>query len=182
MISLNEVWLDIPNFEGYQVSNLGQVRTHNKISSSSLYKIRRWKDRILKYKSKSAKTGYRVDLWKDGKPHTLLVARLVAFTFYGQDINNHNLTVNHIDGNRFNNKLSNLELVSIKENIQHAFRTGLASSQIKVKIEDKITGTVIYPSSLVQGSKLINQNEKYLSNKIKNNAYENDRYKWELIQ
>ena len=181
MIILNEVWLDIPNFEGYQVSNLGQVRTHNKISSSSIYKIRHWKDRILKYKSKTAKTGYRVDLWKDGKPYTMLVARLVAFTFYGEDINNHNLTVNHIDGNRFNNRLDNLELVTLKKNIQHAFRTRLSSSQIKVKIVDKTTGSIIYSSSLSQGSLIIYQNAGYLSAKIKNNIFENDRYKWELL-
>ena len=105
-----EIWLDIPNYAGYQVSNLGRVRTHNKISSNKLYSVRRWKDRILKFKSESYKTGYRVDLWKDGKNKTFLVARLVAYTFYGKDIDDHTKTVNHIDGNRFNNHLENLEI------------------------------------------------------------------------
>ncbi len=131
---MDEKWLDIPNFDGYQVSNLGRVRTYNKISSSKLYKVRHWKNRILKFKGKTYETGYRVDLWKDGKPHTKLVARLVAFTFYVKDINDLTLTVNHIDGNRFNNVLNNLEIISLKENIQHAFRTGLQPNQIKVRI------------------------------------------------
>lgn len=176
-----EIWRDIPDFQGYQISNLGQVRTHNKITSSNLYKERHWKDKILKFKSKNYKTGYRVDLWKDGKPHTMLVARLVAFTFYEEDINNYKLTVNHIDGNRFNNNLDNLELITLKDNIRHAFRTGLQSSQIKVKIEDKITGTIIYPSSLSEGSKLINRSHSYLHEKVKNNIFEDDRYKWEVL-
>lgn len=68
----------------------------------------------------------------------------------------------------------------MKENIQHAFRTGL-QNQIKVKIEDKITGTIIYPSSLSEGSKLIGQNQGYLSSKLKASKCENERYKWELI-
>lgn len=122
---MKEVWKDIPNFEGYQVSNLGRVRTHNKITYTKMHGDRHWKDRILKYKGQTYETGYRVDLWKNGKPNTMLVARLVAFTFYDEDINNHKLTVDHIDGNRFNNKLENLELISLAENIRRAFKNGL---------------------------------------------------------
>ena len=177
---MQEIWKDIPNYNGYQVSNFGRVRTNDKITHTEKHGVRHWKNRILKFKGETFKTGYRVDLWKKGKPKTFLVARLVAFTFYNQNIENHNLTVNHIDGNRFNNKLSNLELITLKENIQHAFRTGL-QNQTKVKIEDKITGTIIYPSSLSEGSKLIKQNVGYLSSNIKRNKYENARYKWELI-
>lgn len=177
---MQEKWKNIQNYKGYQVSNLGRVRTNNKVTKTVKHGIRHWKNRVLKYKSNSYQTGYRVDLWKDGKPKSFLVSRLVAFTFYEKDINNHSLTVNHIDGNRFNNNIDNLELISLKENIQHAFRTGL-QHQIKIKIEDKITGTIIYPSSLSEGSKIINQNIGYLSNKIRRNIYENKKYKWELL-
>lgn len=176
-----EEWKDIKDYPGYQVSNKGRVRTYNKETYNKSHGVRKWKNRILRHKSNSYQTGYRVDLWKDGKPKSFLVARLVAFTFYNQDIDNHSLTVNHIDGNRLNNRLSNLELISLKENIQHAFRTGLCDTSKKIRIEDKITGTVIYPSSLAEGSKIINQNSGYLSNKIKNDIFENQRYKWEII-
>lgn len=178
---MEEVWKDIPQFSGYQVSNLGRVRTFNKVTYTERHGRRHWKNRILKYKGNNYQTGYRVDLWKDNKPHTMLVARLVAFTFYEKDINNHELTVNHIDGNRLNNNLNNLELISLKENIQHAFRTGLQTTQKKVLITDKITGTKIYPSSLLEGSLLIRQNKGYLSEKIKRNIFENKRYKWEIL-
>lgn len=176
---MEEIWKDIKNYKGYQVSNLGRVRTHNKTTYTKIHGERHWKDRVLKYKSKSTKTGYRVDLWKDGKNKTFLVARLVAFTFFNEDIENHYLTVNHIDGNRFNNNLSNLELVSLKENIQHAFRTGLMPSNKKIKIDDKVTGTIIYASSLSEGSRLIGHNVGYISQRIKENKWQNDRYKWE---
>lgn len=179
---MEEKWIDIPNFDGYQVSNIGRVRTQNKVSYTNYHKARHWKDRILKFKGKTPKTGYKVDLWKNGKPHTKLVARLVAFTFYGKDLDDHTLTVNHIDGNRLNNNLNNLEIISLKENIQHAYRIGLQSTQIKVKIEDKITGTIIYPSSLSEGSKIINKNQGYLSGQINKNNFENKKYKWELIK
>lgn len=179
-----EIWKDIPNYKGYQVSNLGRVRTFNRISYRNGIE-RHWKNKILKPKKSTNKYGrsdYRVDLWNKGKPKTILVARLVAFTFLEKDISNSEITVNHIDGNSLNNNLSNLELISKKENIQHAFRTGLYDSMTKkVKITDKITGTIILPSSLSEGSKLIYQNHGYLSAKINENIFENEKYKWELI-
>lgn len=164
------------------------MRTHNKTTHTEKHGERHWKDRILRFKPSTTSNqkskqgmGYRVDLWKDGKPHTLLVARLVAFNFFNEDINNHELTVNHKDGDRLNNNLNNLELIPLKENIQHAFRIGLQSTNKKIKITDKITGTVIYPSSLSEGSKIIGHKTSYLSAKIKKDKWQNDRFNWELI-
>ena len=179
-----EIWKDIPDYEGYQVSNLGRVRTHNKISSSKLYKERHWKDRILRFKGQDKpsvyKTGYRVSLWKNGKPHTLLVARLVGFTFNNEDINNHNLTIDHLDGNRLNNKLENLELVSLGENIRRAFKNGLMPYK-KVRLTNKETGEEIILDNMTKASTYINKNHGYISGKIKKNIYEDDKYKWVLI-
>lgn len=178
---MEEIWKDIPNYEGYQVSNIGRVRTKNKTTYTKKHGIRHWKDRIIKYKQQSNyQTGYKVSLYKNGKPKDFLVARLVAFTFYNQDINNHQLTVNHIDGNRLNNYIENLELISLKENIQHGFRTGLYKCK-KVVIKDKITGTIIYPSSLSEGSKLIGRNQNYLSSKINNKKWEDEKYTWSIL-
>lgn len=176
----NEIWKDIPNYKGYQVSNLGRVRTYNKTSYTKKHGIRKWKDRILKYKGNTYKTGYKVDLWKDGKPKTFLVARLVAFTFNNVDINNHELTVDHIDCNRFNNNLNNLELVSLKENIQRAFTNNLCNT-INIKLINKNTNEEIIFYSLSKASQYMNKNCKYLSCNIKRNKYENKLYKWEVI-
>ena len=188
---MKEIWKDIPNYEGYQASNLGRIRTYNKITYTKKHGNRYWENRILKYKEKEPKkhskhqgkygTGYRVDLWKDGKPKTFLVSRLIAFTFYNENINNHNLTVNHKDGNRLNNNIKNLELISLQENIQHAYDNGLNTHAKKIKITRKKDNFINIINSLKKGSILIGKNESYISNKIHKNQYENIDYKWELV-
>lgn len=177
---MREMWRDIPGFEGYQVSNTGKIRTHNKTTYTKRHGIRTWKDRILKFKGETYKTGYRVDLWKNGKPQTMLVARLVAFTFYNKDINNHELTVDHIDGNRFNNNLNNLELVSIAENVRRAFKNGLVPTK-KIKLINKETKEEMKFISMSEANKYMNKKHSYLSKNIKKNIYENKQFKWELI-
>lgn len=119
---MQEIWKNIEGYEGYQVSNLGRIRTHNKITFSKRHGERHWKDRILKPKVGKDKC-LRVDLWKNGKHKTLLLHRLIANTFLEQNINT-NLTVNHKDGNRLNNKVDNLEWLSRKDNILYGFENG----------------------------------------------------------
>lgn len=177
---MEEIWKDIPDYKGYQVSNLGRVRTHNKTTYTKKHGIRNWKDRILKYKGETYKTGYRVDLWKDGKPKTFLVARLVAFTFYNEDINNHKLTVDHVDCNRFNNNINNLELVSLGENVKRAFKNDLIP-QKKIKLINKDTNEEIIFNSMSKASSYMKRNNGYISGKVKKNIYNDLHYKWELL-
>lgn len=59
-----------------------------------------------------------------GKNHS--VHRLVCLAFMWED----SRQVNHIDWNKENNKLSNLEYLTISENVQHAFKTGLRKSNL----------------------------------------------------
>ena len=181
---MQEIWKDIPDYEGYQVSNCGRVRTNNKITYTKKHGKRIWKNRILKFKTKtiekSYKTGYRVDLWKNNKNKTFLVARLVAFTFFNEDINNHNLTVDHIDGNRLNNNLNNLELVSLKENIKREFEKNLAR-QTNIEIFEKNTNEKIILLSMSKASSYIGRSSSYISNKIRKQIYENENYKWRII-
>lgn len=174
-----EEWRNIKNYEGYQVSNLGRVRSFNKTTFSKIHGVRHWKNRILKERLDSKNKMLSVQLYKDGKGRSYLIHRLVAQAFIPNLENKPQ--VNHIDGNRFNNKVSNLEWCTSKENNLHALRNNLNKTQIKVKIQDKETGTIIYPSSLSEGSKLINQNHGYLSLQIKRNKFENKKYKWELL-
>lgn len=178
-----EIWKDIPNYSGYQVSDLGRVRTKSKITYKNGIE-RHWKDRILKQKTSTNKYGrqdYRVELWNNGNHKTFLVARLIAFTFFDKDINNPELTVNHKDGIPTNNNLNNLEVVSLKDNIKHGFRTGLYENiQKKIKIINKNNGVEFYASSLKEGSKKIYKFKGYLSQQIKRNIFENDNYRWEL--
>lgn len=174
-----EYWVDIKKYKGYQVSNLGRIRTFNKTTFSKIHGVRHWKNRILKERLDAKNKMLSVQLYKDGKGKSYLIHRLVAEAFIPNPENKPQ--VNHIDGNRFNNQVSNLEWCTSKENNLHAFRNNLIKTSRKVKITDKETGTIMYPSSLAEGGLLIKKCKGYLSAKIKNNIYENEKYKWELI-
>lgn len=121
---MEEIWKDIKDYKGYQVSNKGRVRTKNKKSYTKKHGIRNWKDRVLKNKVSAKDNCSRVELWNDKGHKTILVHRLVAFTFLGEPISK-NMTVNHKDGNRLNNCVNNLEWLSRADNIRHGFKNGL---------------------------------------------------------
>lgn len=105
----NEIWKDIDEFKGmYQVSNLGRVKSLN-------YR-RTGKESILKYSTNN--DGYKtVCLHKDGKQTTRLIHKLVAISFIPNIQNKPQ--INHIDGNKDNNCVDNLEWCTFKENIIH---------------------------------------------------------------
>ena len=75
-------------------------------------------------KSYTINSGYEaIKLTKEGKKKAFLVHRLVALTFLPNEEDHPE--VNHIDGNKSNNALSNLEWCSRSENKQHALKLGL---------------------------------------------------------
>lgn len=130
---MEEIWKDILDYEGiYQASNLGQIRTApGKITYTNKHGVRHWQCRIMKGRGNNPVTGKRVGLWKNGIVKDWLVARLVAITFLGKPTKEAN-TVNHKDGNRFNNNIENLEWLSLGDNIRHGFDNDLYSSNKKV--------------------------------------------------
>lgn len=174
----NEIWKPIPFYEElYEASNLGRIRSHHgKLTYTKRHGVRKWKGRILKNKTKvvNIKTGYRVDLWIDGKSKGWLVARLVCLAFYGIPDNfsltktGSRMTVNHKDGNRLNNKVENLEWITLKENIQHAFRTGLNTTGHKVALIDENN---IYKefNSNTKANTYIGRSHDYITNCKKHN-------------
>ena len=105
-----EVWKKIAGNPNYIVSNTGRVRRHTASRDRSL------RDR----------DGYpAVDLYQNGERKTVRVHRLVAETFIPNPDNKPE--VNHIDGNKYNNDVSNLEWVTSRENCRHAWDNGLIS-------------------------------------------------------
>lgn len=71
-------------------------------------------------------SGYELaHLNKNGKRKACTVHRLVAITFLPNPLNKP--MVNHKDGNKLNNEVDNLEWVTISENMQHGYMTGLIS-------------------------------------------------------
>lgn len=121
-----EIWRDIQDFEGiYQVSNLGRVKSLERqeiCGGRAKQRIRR--ERILK--QGLDKYGYpSVVLCKDSKLYSRKVHRLVLSTFTPILFP---MSINHKDGNKQNNHLSNLEWVTTKQNAIHAQLTGLCPS------------------------------------------------------
>ena len=175
-----EIWKPIPNFSGYEASNLGRIRTHNKVTYTKRHGDRHWKDRIMKPKIEKRVKGnnrdYRVILWQNGKPITKLVSRCVISAFYGES----NLQVNHIDGNSLNNNLTNLEYCTAKENINHGFDNGLIQINKKTIIKIKSTGEEILFRSMANASEFIGHNHGYISRCILKHKYSNELYEWRL--
>lgn len=113
---MEEIWKDIPNFEGYyQMSNLCRVRSVDRyvMHYPDGFALRKGKI-IQQHINKN--TGYTsVTLKKEGKQTNKLIHRLMYETFIGEIPEG--MQVNHIDEDKTNNKLSNLNLMSPKDNI-----------------------------------------------------------------
>lgn len=162
----NEIWKDIPEYEGiYEASNMGRIRTkEGKTTKTDRHGTRYWKSRILKTRGTNYLTGHRVSLWKDGKPKDWLIARLVALTFLG--VPKTKLTVNHKDGNRFNNNINNLEWLTLADNIRHGFDSGLYP-QIKITLLNQKNNQMYSFQSLSKASSFLDRNHGYLCKTIK---------------
>lgn len=129
----SEVWKDIDGYEGrYMVSNTGKVKS---LSNKNAWGFSH-KGRILKPVLKE--DGYvRVYLSNCKREKRLYyVHRIVASAFIQ---NPDNLPqVNHIDGNKQNNNMNNLEWCTIGDNVRHGFKNGLYSRQIKIEYKGVI--------------------------------------------
>lgn len=116
-----ETWKQIPGFDGYEVSDLGNVRSVDRLVLGGKWGKEQRKGKLLKQGKDSY--GYlHVGLSKDKKTTTKKVHRLVLLAFVGES----KLQVNHKDSNRTNNHLSNLEYVTATQNVQHSIQSGNA--------------------------------------------------------
>lgn len=105
-----EVWKDITEFQGmYQVSSLGRIKS-----------FRGKTERILQL-TISKRGYYVVGLWRNQKNRLCTIHRLVALHFIDNPGNKRE--VNHIDSNKLNNSVSNLEWATPKENSYHAINS-----------------------------------------------------------
>lgn len=125
---VDEVWKQIDIHASneklkYFVSNLGRYKNGKGIIMSN-YKIN--------------ENGYiRVNI--NGK--TYLLHRLIALTFLDNPFNKSQ--INHIDGNKLNNNVSNLEWATASENCKHKFKSGLGNNLTKQIVQLNLNSVII---------------------------------------
>lgn len=120
---MSEIWKPVVGYEGiYEVSSFGRVRSIDRIVNGGS----RWGKRPEHKHGKILSQFSNVDGYKcvhikiGGKQKEYRVHRLVAFAFLGKPEGDQT-EVNHIDGDKTNNSVDNLEWVSHTENMRHAF-------------------------------------------------------------
>lgn len=114
---MTEVWKDIKGYEGlYQVSNLGRVKSLDRVITYKDGRKCLFRERILKLQTD--RYGYcQIQLCKDGEIKNHRIHVLVAKHFIGERPESYQ--VNHIDENKTNNAVFNLEYLTPKENSNH---------------------------------------------------------------
>jgi len=112
-----EIWKRIEGFD-YEVSNFGRVKSLRREVWNG-HKLHILSERILSPRGKRYK--FVTLCGKDRNYKKEYIHRLVAIAF----LDNVKEEVNHKDGNKFNNHIDNLEWNTRKENVVHAFNTGL---------------------------------------------------------
>lgn len=140
----NEIWKDIPNYEGlYQVSNLGRIlakatKTNQYHKKGEIYEPK-YRFNTRKSNTKGGLGGYCIiALYKNGNRKDIALHRIVAEVFIPnktnfkstpdedrETINLEDLQINHKDGNKQNNCVSNLEWCTNSYNQKEAYRLRL---------------------------------------------------------
>ena len=125
-----EVWEDVSGYVGYyQVSTHGRVRSVDRISYGGRSHSKRQLSGVVLRQLDNK--GYRlVNLHKNGHVKKVLVSRLVAEAFIDNPENKPE--VNHIDEDKENNSVTNLEWATSKENANHGTRNKRISEYVKM--------------------------------------------------
>ena len=131
-----EIWKDIPEFEGYQVSNLGRVKSLSRFRKGKNSSLASVKEKILKPQVNSRY--YQVELCKNSIKKKYYVHRLVYEAFNGQIPEG--LQVNHINEIKTDNRLENLNLMTAKENSNWGTRN---ERRVKKQINGKCSKSVL---------------------------------------
>ena len=153
--------IKIENFDRYYVTKNGEV-----ISVKN--------DKTIRRKTYITKNGYEiVKLAKKGKYVRKLVHRLVAEAYIPNFTNN--LEVNHIDGNKLNNSLSNIELVTHYQNMKHAHQNKLIDKHKKAIVE--FDGYKFHFNSYKDAAKCIGVAASQVSIAISKNRLVKGKYK-----
>ena len=173
-----EIWKPIKDYENYEVSNLGKVKSlnYNRTGEEKILKPRKDKDGYL-----------YVGLYKSGKRKFFKIHRLVAtaYIFNPDD----KPQINHIDCNRQNNCVENLEWCTIKENAQYREKMSNGKCVENAKKRNKPiiatnlkTGEEIYFESQSEASRELNLYVQYINQVLKGKQKKAGNYAFKYIE
>lgn len=169
-MDIKEKWKKIKKYPSYAISNFGKIKRIKRGQSTFVGKI---------LKIRIDTNGYPyIRLYKDGKGKNVKIHKLIAETFIGSCPKGKE--VNHIDGNKKNSHVDNLEYVTRSENIKHAFKLGLRNDRgenhylHKLKEKDilkikKLYGTRKYLQKEI--AKMFNCNQQNISFIVNNKTW-----------
>lgn len=178
-----EEWKDVAEYEGYQVSNCGRIRTktHYILTKAGVKKPRFSK--VLKLSLMNS--GYLfIMLHKDGNNRNVSVHRLVFEHFKGPIPDGYQ--INHINGVKTDNRIENLEMVTGKQNMAHAIATGLVNNRGENSSSAKLLNSQAEEIRGLYKAEKYNQYEladiyhvsvQAISNIVNNKTYKNENYK-----
>lgn len=171
-----EIWKDIKGYEGiYRISNTGKI----------------WScKRKIEMKQKLSKGYLLIGLYKEGIQKTFSVHRLVSKAFIENPLDKKE--VNHIDENKINNKVSNLEWCTSKENANHGTRNKRITNWLINCDNTNIRGVAMLDKktdAILAEFQTVNDAYRHLGKKIngniscvcKGNAKSVYGYKWKYI-
>lgn len=174
---MKEIWKDIRGYEGlYQVSNLGRVKSLERLDRMG----REIKTKILSQSDNGNGYSY-VGLYKDKKGKKVGVHRLVAQMFIP---NPNNLPqVNHLDEDKYNNKIDNLAWVTNKENSNygnHNKNLAMAQKRTSVIARDIKTGVSIHFNSLREAERKTGVHHSNISKVLKGEYRQANGYNFSI--
>jgi hypothetical protein len=143
------IWKTIEEFQDFEASNFGNIR----------------KKSTQKHLAFHLRNGYYAcSIYK----HTKNVHRIIATTFIEND--DPSLIVNHIDGNKLNNNINNLEWVTFKENTKHALENNLVKKNSRKVGQYDLENKLIKEfDSITEAAKELNISDKHIGSVCRGN-------------